>query len=378
MKKLAILHSGDLNNVSMGGVSQYIQEIIRHDNNYEVFLFGTCEYGSYELGKEYHCNIDGKKYIFIPVTDNKKNPLSIYYFMKIKKYLKRIEECDVIYAQRMEYILPFLGRKSRRKTVMAVHGSGAYTKIWRGQAVAIVYNILERIAVNISGKVIILQMREEYGLPYYKKRYYHNKSKMFYGKVPIDEKVFYIDEEIKTNKKKDIFNIIYLGRVDNNPKRVFLFPEIVQRLVEKDIPVKMTLIGDGPSMLELKQRILEKKLEKYFELKGKIDHGEKLTKLINRGDVAYILSSFEGICMSALECIACCVPVIATDVGDVKEYIKNNENGIIIANSNEKEIIEECVKSTEIIYQNGCKVNDVYKNYSADKMIAELEEIFEK
>ena len=378
MKKIAILHSGDLGDVSIGGVSQYIQEIIRHESNYEVILFGTCEYGTHELGRKYYCELDGKKYIFIPVTDNSKSPLSIYYFLAVHKYFCLIEKCDVIYAQRMEYILPFWGRKSRMKTVMAVHGSGAYTKLWRGRAVAVVYNILERIAVNIAGKVIVLQMRKEYGVPYYKKRYKHNAYKVFYGKVPLDETVFYIDTEIKANKENSIFNIIYLGRIDDNPKRVLLFPQIVQKLLEKHIPVKMTLIGDGPSMPELKQIISENNLEEYFEIKGKIDHGEKLTKLINEGDVAYILSSFEGICMSALECIACGVPVIATDVGDIKEYIKNNENGIIIPNSTEKDIVKSCVESTEYIYRNSCRLNDIYKNYSAKKMITELEEIFEK
>ena len=378
MKKLAILHSGDLGNVSIGGVSQYIQEIIRHENNYMVFLFGTCEQGKYDIGKEYLRSIDGKKYTFIPVTDTSKRPLSIYYFLALHNFFNKIEECEVIYAQRMEYILPFLGRRSSKKTIMAVHGSGAYTKIWRGRAVAFIYNILERVAVNISGKVIVLQIRNEFGVPYYKRRYKRNSHKIFYGKVPIDEKVFYIDEKIKGEKDASTFNIIYLGRIDNNPKRVFLFPKIIKKLADENIPVKMTLIGDGPSMDELKRLISEFDLKDYFVLKGKISHGEKLTRLINYGDVAYILSSFEGICMSALECIACGVPVIATDVGDIGEYIKENNNGIIIPNTTEEEIVNCCFESTLNIYKNGCNINDVYKNYSADKMISELEEIFEK
>ena len=378
MKKLAILHSGDLGNVSIGGVSQYIQEIIRHENKYEIILFGTCEYGTHEIGREYYYDIDGKKYKFIPVTDNRKSPLSIYYFFNVKKFLNIIEDCDVIYAQRMEYILPFLGRKSKNKTIMAVHGSGAYTKIWKGRVIGTFYNIVERVAVNIAGKIIVLQMREEFGVPYYKKRYKHNAYKVFYGKVPLDEKVFYIDPQMKAKKQKNIFNVVYLGRIDNNPKRVFLFPKIVQKLVQMKIPVKMTLIGDGPSMLQLNQNISQMQLEKYFDIKGKINHGIELTNLINKADVAYILSSFEGICMSALECIACGVPVIATDVGDIKEYVRNGENGIIIPNTIDDEIINACVTSTLKIYKYGCKLNDVYTNYSAEKMITELEEIFRR
>ena len=375
MKKIAILHSGDLGNVSIGGVSQYIQEIIRYQKNYEVVLFGTCEMGAYKLGEKYIRSIDGKEYTFIPITDNSKRPLSIYYFKAIFRQLSKIEKCDVIYAQRMEYILPFVGRKSRKKTVMAVHGSGAYTKIWRGSFVAFFYNIFERISVNISNKVIVLQKREEFGVPYYKKRYKNNSDKIFYGKVPLDNKVFYIKNNIKKNMSKDIFSIIYLGRIDDNPKRVLLFPDIVENLLELGIPVKMTLIGDGPSMLELKEKVHIKNLKCYFQYEGKIEHGEQLTNLINTGNVAVILSSFEGICMSALECIACGTPVVATDVGDIKSYIKNGINGKIIPNDGQ--IVKNATMALKDIYDHGCELNDVYLEYSPDKMIDELKMIIE-
>lgn len=378
MKKLAILHSGDLGNVSIGGVSQYIQEIIRHEKEYEVTLFGTCESGKYTLGKEYEKELDGHKYIFIPVTDDSIHPLSINYYFKIHKYLKKIGEYDVIYCQRMEYIIPFLFRKSKVNTVMAVHGSGAYTVIWRGKLVAFFYNLLERLAMNIAGKVIVLQKREEFGVPYYKRRYKKNANKVFFGKVPIDEDVFYTDESIKAEKDNHIFSLVYLGRIDNNPKRVLLFPDIVKKLVTDDIPVKMTMIGDGPSMDDLRKKISDYGIEQYFDIKGKINHGKELTDILNKSDLAFIISSFEGICMSALECIACGVPVIATDVGDIKEYIKENKNGIIIPNATEEEIIDACVKSTYDIYKNGCAMNDIYKNYSANTMIKELNDIFER
>lgn len=374
VRTIAVLHSGDLDNVSIGGVSQYIQEMIRHEVNYKIILFGTCETGKYELGKRYECEIDQKKYTFIPITDNRKTPLSIYYFFAVRKYLQYIEECDVIYCQRMEYILPFCGRKSRIKTVMAVHGSGAYTLLWRGKAVALLYNILERFAVKISGKVIVLQKREEYGVPYYKKRYHHEADKIFFGRVPIDEKVFYKIDRSRL-PKSTCKKIIYLGRIDDNPKRIMLFPEIAEKLKLKNINFSFLIIGDGPSMDSFKVKIKNYKVEDKFKILGKIEHSPVLTRLLNQGDVALILSKFEGICMSALECIACGVPVVATDVGDIKEYIKDGINGIVIPNDNK--VVDNTVHSIEKIFQNGCETNKVYLEYSAKNMIEELERIFE-
>lgn len=375
MKRIAILHSGDLNNVSIGGVSQYIQEIIRHEERYSVVLYGTCEAGTHKIGEHYTYEIDKKEYTFIPITDNSKSPLSIYYFFNLKKYYTEIEKCDVIYCQRMEYILPFWGRKSKKKTVMAVHGSGAYTAIWRGKTVAFIYDILERIAVSISGKVIVLQKRDEFGVPYYKRKYARHADKIYYGRVPIDEKVFYKLEN-KENENSHIKKVLYLGRIDDNPKRVLLFPSIAERLKDSGYAFQFILIGDGTSMDNLVSEIHEKGLDDTFTLMGKIEHGPALTCLLNSGDVALIISAFEGICMSALECIACGVPVVATDVGDIKEYIKNGENGIIIPNDNN--VINNAAEAVIKIFNNGCPMNKVYQKYSAQNMIDELESIFGK
>lgn len=375
MKRIAILHSGDLNNVSIGGVSQYIQEIIRHEERYSVVLYGTCETGTHKIGERYTYEIDKKEYTFVPITDNSKSPLSIYYFFNLKKYYTEIEKCDVIYCQRMEYILPFWGRKSKKKTVMAVHGSGAYTAIWRGKTVAFIYDILERIAVSISGKVIVLQKRDEFGVPYYKRKYARHADKIYYGRVPIDEKVFYTLEN-KGNENPHIKKVLYLGRIDDNPKRVLLFPSIAERLKDSGYTFQFILIGDGTSMDNLVSEIHEKGLDDTFTLMGKVKHGPALTNLLNSGDVALIISAFEGICMSALECIACGVPVVATDVGDIKEYIKNGENGIIIPNDNN--VISNAAEAVIKIFNNGCPMNKVYQKYSAQNMIDELESIFEK
>lgn len=376
MKKLAILHSGDLGNVSIGGVSQYIQEIIKNEIRYEVTLYGTCEADEYELGKKYIKEINGMKYNFVPITSNKKHPLSIYYFLTMFKFLTEIEANDIIYAQRMEYIIPFYGRKAKQKVLMAVHGSGAYTTLWRGKTMAFFYNIVERIAVNTANKVIVLQKRKEYGVPYYKKRYKKCKDKIYFGRVPIDDSVFRKIEQNQELSYKSKKNIIYLGRIDDNPKRVMLFPDIANSLRQNGYDFYFHLIGYGSSMLDIKNKIHKYNLEDIFVLHGKINHGEELTNLLNIGDVALILSSFEGICMSALECIACGTPVVATDVGDINSYICDGKNGIVIPNQGD--IALNAAKAICSIWDNGCELNDVYLRYTPKNMISELEDIFER
>lgn len=380
---IAILHSGDLNKISPGGVSQYIEKIIKYNKKNDITLFGVVdEKSEYVIGKEYTSEIEGKKYKFIPIQNNKKKPLSIYYFFNIFKLFNKLKEFDVIYAQRMEYALPFTFSKLRGKLIMAVHGSGKYSYIFWGKIVGTLYNILERISIRNCSKAIVLLKREEYGVPYYKNRYSKHSNKIIYGKVPIDLNLFkrLNKEEIRfkygINQNDKI--LIYFGRIDNNPKRVLLLPKIIDKLSKKMENVKCIIIGDGEDKSKLISMCNELNLEDRFIFYNKIGHGKMLTELVNLADLSIILSTFEGICMSALESIACCVPVIATDVGDVNEYIYNSTNGIIMKSSDDTAIVEEAY-SKILDYFTGNEVisiDNVYKEYSGDTVMNELNNIF--
>lgn len=381
--KIAVLHSGDLNNVSPGGVSQYIEKIIKYNNDNEITLYGVVEENSeYLVGNKYTKRIDGKEFEFIPIQTNKRKPLSIYYFFNILKLLKELANYDVIYVQRMEYALPFTFNKNKKKLMMAVHGSGKYSYIFWGKFIGTVYNCLERLAIRNCEKVVILLKREEFGLPYYKSKFSKYKDKFKYGKVPIDTDVFrslnkkYLRDKYGLKEEEKI--LIYFGRLDNNPKRILLIPDIIKNISQEISDIKCIVIGDGEDKEALKQKCVDLDLREKFIFYDKLNHGDKLAELVNCADLSMILSTFEGICMSALESLACLVPVIATDVGDVNEYINNNNNGIVLGNDDDDIVIKNF--SEEVItYFNRkkqIKKNDVYIKYTGEVVMKELNIIF--
>lgn len=381
--KIAILHSGDLNKVSPGGVSQYIEKIIKYNKDNEITLFGVVDDKSeHVIGKEYNRQIEGMNYTFIPIQTNIKKPLSIYYFLNIFKLFSKLNEYDVIYAQRMEYALPFTFSKLRKKLMMAVHGSGKYSYLYWGRIVGTIYNVLEKISVRNCSKVIVLLKRDEYGVPYYKKRYFKHSNKIVYGKVPIDLTLFkeLNKKEIREKHKIDDTEkvLIYFGRLDDNPKRVLLIPNIVENLSARIENIKCIIIGDGEDKSKLIEKCKELNIEDKFIFYNKISHGDKLTELVNLADISIILSTFEGICMSALESLACNVPVLATDVGDVNEYIYNSTNGIIIKNVENNIVIDEASNRIfdYLTDKVSIKIDDVYKHYSGETVMDELNNIF--
>lgn len=382
--KIAVLHSGDLKNVSPGGISQYIEKLIKYNLDNEIFVFGTASIDdNYILMKVYERTVDGKKYKFIPITFNDRKPLSIYYFIKLLKIKKMFNNYDVIYAQRMEYAIPFSFCKVRNKVIFAVHGSGKYAKIFWGNFIGNIYSFIENIALKKSKKVVVLLKRSEYGVPYYKKKMRNLSNKVKYGKVPIDLEYFKKIERTVARETVGLDNnekiVLYFGRLDDNPKRILLIPEIAKQVIKSEEKIKFIIIGDGEDKSKLLNKISDYKLDKYFIIKNKMNHGDELCNYISSADISIILSTFEGICMSALESIACGVPVIATDVGDINEYIKDNNNGIIIKNSSsDKFLIDRFSTNILNILNNNIilEMNNIFEEYDGKKVIQELNEIF--
>lgn len=383
--KIAILHSGNLERVSPGGISQYIEKIIKYNVDNEITLFGVEESGkNCVLWNKYNKKIDFKDYTFIPIQTNSKKPLSIYYFFNILKKRKLFNEYDIIFAQRMEYALPFTFNKNRKKLIMAIHGSGKYSYLYWGKLIGTIYNLVERIAVKNCKKVIVLLKRTEYGLPYYKNKFKKQINKFRYGKVPIDIEVFKSKNKDKVRKELG-FNhedkiIIYFGRLDNNPKRILLLPQIVKNIKYNLNEIKCIVIGDGEDKTLLKNMCIEKGLDKQFVFLDKLEHGDKLVKYISCADISIILSTFEGICMSALESLAVGVPVITTDVGDVNEYIIGKANGYVINNQQDEIVVQNFTKKLLEFFNETDKVyiNDIYKEYTGSVVMEELNGIFEE
>jgi glycosyltransferase involved in cell wall biosynthesis len=100
-----------------------------------------------------------------------------------------------------------------------------------------------------------------------------------------------------------------------------------------------TIVGDGPYLPELK---LKSGNVANMLLVGKIANDE-LPKYYHEADVFLLPSQREGVPVTIVEALACGVPVIATDVGQISELVKDGENGYLIDGSPES-IVASLVK----------------------------------
>jgi L-malate glycosyltransferase len=108
-------------------------------------------------------------------------------------------------------------------------------------------------------------------------------------------------------------------------KRVTDTIKILEK-VKKEIPTKLVLVGDGPDRSECERLARDLDLQKDVVFLGKQDG---LTEILSASDIFLMPSQSESFGLSALEAMACSVPVVSSSVGGLPELNIHNETGYI-------------------------------------------------
>jgi N-acetyl-alpha-D-glucosaminyl L-malate synthase BshA len=108
-------------------------------------------------------------------------------------------------------------------------------------------------------------------------------------------------------------------------KRVDDVIRIFHKVREK-VPSKLVLIGDGPERSNCEQLCRELGISRDVKFMGK---QSELVHLLSVGDVFLMPSQSESFGLSALEAMACEVPVVSSSVGGLPELVAHTETGFI-------------------------------------------------
>lgn len=378
--KIAILFQGDLEKVSIGGIAEYVRNLIRFSGDNEITLFGVCHSGDYQIGVPVHKYLQDVGYLFLPLCDDSKKPLSFWYTLALRASRARLADFDVIYAQRPEYCLAFKTNELDGRLFQIIHGSSAYTVRPFNSLVKKMYLEIERGSIRKCTRTLIIMKREDVGLEYYRRLYPDMADKFLYGRIPVDTSVFHSCNQLTSCEFKSIdsnrFVITYSGRVEDYPKRVLLFPKIVDRI--RDINPLFVIVGDGASIGDLQTEIINHNLEDNFLLMGYCSDRHKLATIIEKADLTINLSCFEGTCTSSLESVACGTPVLSTDVGEIRTIVFDGKNGYVIPNGSDHQIVEDAVGAIRTAFNNPIQMTDDYLAYSCERAVPELFQLFEE
>lgn len=130
----------------------------------------------------------------------------------------------------------------------------------------------------------------------------------------------------RDRSKTDVFRIVYLGRLENESKRIMDIVPFVETLEALKINYTFSIIGDGDKKHLLKNELDRLNVGERARLLGRLSHVEAMKRL-SQADALVLFSQYEGLPFSVLEALSySVVPVVTRIESGFSEILINNEN----------------------------------------------------
>ncbi len=147
--------------------------------------------------------------------------------------------------------------------------------------------------------------------------------------------------------------------------------------IQKEVPSKLLLVGDGPEYTLIASLVKQLKLEEKVLFLGKQENVEELFSI---SDLKLLLSEKESFGLVLLEAMACGVPCIGTRIGGIPEVIEDGKTGYICELGDIKEIAAKAVAvlKDEKLHQSMADnaVTAVQQRFNSDKIVSQYEAIY--
>jgi len=281
------------------------------------------------------------------VTLGKKTPAwhrDLFHTKILRTAMCKIDHCDYLIVRSPSPLAPYFHRyaKQVRVVFMVVGDYGeeaehAKPKSLREWAVwkYVAYN--DRIFVKAMKHTDVVV-----NSPKLFRKYQHCSKSIFQIRTTtLSRKDFF---ERADTCQQEVLQLLYTGRIDPL-KGLFELIGVLPRLLSMNLDVVLNIVGWEPDIHKpveqaLRQKALELGASKQVVFHGRKTVGTELNAMYRMADIYLIPSYHEGFPRTIWEAMANSLPVIASRVGAIPEYLTDRENAILIEPKKEQEIVD--------------------------------------
>ncbi|HJQ24983.1 MAG TPA: N-acetyl-alpha-D-glucosaminyl L-malate synthase BshA [Blastocatellia bacterium] len=170
-------------------------------------------------------------------------------------------------------------------------------------------------------------------------------------------------------------------------KRIMDCIEVMARMVELEsgsgsrFPVRLVMCGDGPERADAEQLAVRLGVDDFVQFVGKQPQSE-VRDYLSVADLFLLPSQSESFGLSALEAMACCVPVIATRVGGVPEVVEDGGCGYLFEIGDANGMAQAALRllNDEALHQRfGARGREIaLTRFTTDKIIPQYEALYQR
>jgi L-malate glycosyltransferase len=181
-----------------------------------------------------------------------------------------------------------------------------------------------------------------------------------------------LDEQVDADKRV-LMHVSNFRPVKRVADVVRVFAKVLER-----VPSVLIMVGDGPDRVVAEAEARDLGVQDKVFFLGKI---ESVAPLLAGADLFLLPSASESFGLSALEALACGVPVVGTDVGGLPEVVRHGETGMLYPAG---DIDNMADGSVEILSDRDqwramstLGASDARERFSLDEIVAEYEAFYE-
>jgi glycosyltransferase involved in cell wall biosynthesis len=254
-------------------------------------------------------------------------------------------------------------------TVLTVHGNNVFDRAWTLRKIIHRIMFLETVysqeistseyflrAQNLNDPVLVIP----------------------YG---VDSQEF---EKVKEQRVEGQFNVLFVGRLDYM-KGLDVLLKAAKKVIESNGFIQshkdflLHLVGAGPDRGAL-MRLAEKlEIQNFVKFHGLVT-GENLIDLYKRCDLFVLPSRTEALPFAVLEAASARLPILATNVGDLKKLVIENVNGHLVEPDDVDELayyLEQFAGNPHLSRMGDASYDLVTQEYTWENTVKKLVRVYE-